>query len=284
VSEGPFEFQLSGASGRRIEGTGEGEGRPILLLHGLTAHRELVVHGSRALVRAGFSLWRYDARGHGSSEGTGPGSYTYGALAADLARVLERVSAAAASGQQVVLVGHSMGAHTIVRHALDDPAGIAALVVIGPASTGAEASPGELAHWDSLARGLERDGIDGFLAALDEELQPPWRDVIIRIAGERMKRHHDLGAVAQALEELPRSAPIGSLDELAGIDLPVLVVASHDEADPGHPYEVARAYADAIPGAELISEEPGESPLAWQGGKLSREIAVFCERRGISGA
>jgi hypothetical protein len=26
-----------------------------------------------------------------------------------------------------------------------------------------------------------------------------------------------------------------------------------------------------------VSEEPGQSPLAWQGGRLSRVIAEFCE-------
>ena len=57
--------------------------------------------------------------------------------------------------------------------------------------------------------------------------------------------------------------------------MPALVVASHDEADPGHPYAVAAAYAEALPRARLISEEQGESPLAWQGGKLSRAIADF---------
>ena len=30
--------------------------------------------------------------------------------------------------------------------------------------------------------------------------------------------------------------------------------------------------------SELVSEEPGEAPLAWQGGKLARTIADFCER------
>jgi hypothetical protein len=30
----------------------------------------------------------------------------------------------------------------------------------------------------------------------------------------------------------------------------------------------------------MIGEEEGESPLAWQGGKLSREIAAFCAELG----
>jgi hypothetical protein len=52
-----------------------------------------------------------------------------------------------------------------------------------------------------------------------------------------------------------------------------VVVASRDEADPGHPLAVGEAYAAAIPGARLLTEEPGRSPLAWQGGQLSRVIA-----------
>ncbi len=51
------------------------------------------------------------------------------------------------------------------------------------------------------------------------------------------------------------------------------MVASRDEADPEHPYEVGERYAEAIPGAELLSEEPGSSPMAWQGSQLSKVIA-----------
>jgi hypothetical protein len=84
--------------------------------------------------------------------------------------------------------------------------------------------------------------------------------------------------VARALREVPRSRPFATLDDLRGIEAPALVVASHDAADPGHPYGVAAAYAEALPGAELISEEAGQSPLAWQGGRLSRAIAAFAAR------
>jgi hypothetical protein len=57
------------------------------------------------------------------------------------------------------------------------------------------------------------------------------------------------------------------------LDVPAVVVASRDEADPGHPLAVGEAYTAAIPGARLLTEEPGRSPLAWQGGQLSRVIA-----------
>ncbi|HEU4703003.1 MAG TPA: alpha/beta hydrolase, partial [Conexibacter sp.] len=86
-------------------------------------------------------------------------------------------------------------------------------------------------------------------------------------------QHADLLAVADALQEVPRSQPFASLDELRAIAVPTVVVADRDEADPGHPLAVGEAYAAAIPGARLVVEEPGRSPLAWQGGQLSRVIA-----------
>ena len=72
---------------------------------------------------------------------------------------------------------------------------------------------------------------------------------------------------------VPRSRPFGGLEELTAISAPAVVVASGDEADPGHPQALAEAYAAAIPGAELLTDEPGQSPLAWQGSRLSRVIA-----------
>ncbi len=56
-------------------------------------------------------------------------------------------------------------------------------------------------------------------------------------------------------------------------------MASRDEADPDHPLAVAEAYVERLPRAELAVEEPGRSPLAWRGAKVSRAIAAFIERR-----
>jgi hypothetical protein len=70
-----------------------------------------------------------------------------------------------------------------------------------------------------------------------------------------------------------RSQPFGSYSELERIDVPAVVVASRDEADPGHPLAVGEAVAEALPRGRLVCEAPGESPLAWQGGRVSRLIA-----------
>jgi pimeloyl-ACP methyl ester carboxylesterase len=256
-----------------LRGEAEGEGPPVVLCHGITATRRYVLHGSRALARAGYRVLTYDARGHGESEAAPVGEgYGYPQLIADLARVV----AEQIGEERFFLGGHSMGAHTAVGYALRYPERLAGLAVIGPTFLGAT-GPESLAYWDGLAAALEADGVDGFVAYIGERqgIDPRWRDSVLRFTRERIMRQGDLGALAEAIRQVPRSRPFDSLDELGGLDVPVLVVASNDDADPGHPYAAAAAYAEALPRAELVSEEPGESPLAWQGGKLSRALAAF---------
>ena len=95
-----------------------------------------------------------------------------------------------------------------------------------------------------------------------------------------MELHRYPGAVADALRAVPRARPFGALDQLRALSVPVTVVASGDEADPGHPQALAEAYAAAIPGALLLTDEPGSSPLAWQGSRLSAVIADVVREAG----
>lgn len=259
----------------QIHGETAGEGPAIVLCHGITATRRYVVHGSRALERAGHRLVAYDARGHGESDPAPAGEgYGYPWLVADL----ERVVAAELGEDRFVLAGHSMGAHTAVSYALRHRERLAGLVVIGPVFTG-EITDSSLEYWDGLAAALADSGADGFVEyiARRQGIDPAWRDSVLRFTRERILLHRHPEALVQALREVPRSRPFESLSELEGLDLPALVVASHDAADPGHPHAAAVAYAEALPRAELISEAEGESPLAWQGGRLSRAIGAFVE-------
>ncbi len=247
-----------------------GEGRPVVLLHGLTATHRYVVHGSRALERDGHRVIAYDARGHGASAPAAP--YDYPSLAEDLEELLDVLGV-----ERAVLAGASMGAHTLLRFALAHPSRVAGAVVITPAWE-EDRDPG-LDGWDRLARGLREGGIDGFVAAYDFGRMPAsWHATVEKVLRQRLERHEHPLAVADALEQVPRSAPFDGVSALAALDVPTVVVASRDDPDPGHPLEVGERYAATIPGAELVVEPEGESPVAWRGGRLSEVIAGVVER------
>ncbi|HUA07012.1 MAG TPA: alpha/beta hydrolase [Solirubrobacteraceae bacterium] len=257
--------------GVTLEGDETGEGIPVVLLHGLTATRRYVVMGSRALERSGHRVIAYDARGHGrSSPAPTRSAYSYDDLGEDLLAVLD-----ARGIERAVLAGASMGAHTLLWLALHAPERVAGLVVITPAYDPPTHDGDErFARWDALADGLERGGIDGFIAASGtQDVPEAWQETVEKVTRQRLSQHSNLGAVADALRAVPRSRPFGDISELASISVPVAVVASADEPDPGHPQAVGEAYAAAIPGARLVLDEPGRSPVAWQGSQLSNLIA-----------
>jgi pimeloyl-ACP methyl ester carboxylesterase len=268
------------SSGVTLAGDEAGEGTPVVLLHGLTATRRYVVMGSRSLERSGHRVIAYDARGHGaSSPAPDPDAYDYDDLVEDLRAVLDDRGI-----DRAVLAGASMGAHTALRLALDAPERVAGLVIATPAFDPGAPREAGLARWDALSEGLRTGGVDGFVEAYgDPGVPEQWKETIDKVLRQRIAAHEHPEAVADALRAVPRSRPFESWDELGEIAVPVAVVASRDEADPGHPYAIGEAYAERIPGAKLLSEEPGSSPLAWQGGQLSKVISELAERAGAAG-
>jgi pimeloyl-ACP methyl ester carboxylesterase len=274
--------------GVTLAGEESGAGPAIVLLHGVTATRRYVVMGSRTLERSGYRVIAYDARGHGRSEpAPTPDAYGYELLAADLRAVLD-----AAGIERALLAGASMGAHTAVRFALEHPERVAALAIVTPAfDPSAPRNAADLAGWDALARGLRQGGIEGFVRAYDLDKVPEsLRPTIETVLRQRLAGHEHLDAVADALEVVPRSRPFERIEQLASIRAPTVVVASRDEADPGHPLTVGETYARTIPGARLVVEEasvdghPIPSPIAWQGGQLSRVLAELAVQAGMRSA
>jgi pimeloyl-ACP methyl ester carboxylesterase len=265
------------AGGVSLAGEESGEGTPVVLLHGLTATRRYVVMGSRALQRDGHRVVAYDARGHGaSSPAPGPEAYSYEDLAGDLLAVLDDRGI-----ERALLAGASMGAHTLVRFALDHGDRVAGIVVVTPAFDPDDTQDEErrLARWDALSAGLREGGVEGFVEAYGTPKSPErWHDTIFKVLRQRLSAHEHPDALADALRAVPRSRPFEDWSELAELAIPAMVVASRDEADPEHPYAVGERYAEAIPGAELRSEEPGSSPMAWQGSQLSAVIAELGAR------
>lgn len=260
-----------------LRGEQAGDGPPIVLLHGLSATRRNVVQGSRHLIKRGYRLIAYDARGHGASS---PGSsYEYAELVDDLEAVLDHLGI-----DRTALVGSSMGAATSMAFTLEHPERVAALVQITPAYTGyARTGDVDGDSWERMAAALERGGVDAFVeVAQPEGLPERWLEIAREATRQRMERHDDPAAVAAALRQVPSSVAWKGLDVLSDLDVPVLIVGSRDEADSLHPFGVAEEYDRKLPTSELVVEEGGQSPLAWQGARLSGVIGDFLERHGYS--
>jgi pimeloyl-ACP methyl ester carboxylesterase len=100
----------------------------VVLAHGFTAsgNDPKLIEVAEALHGDGLDVITYDARGHGSSGG----ACTLG----DLERhdVAAAVELARSRSDRVVLVGASMGAIAVLRHAADDPTVTGTVVVSAP--------------------------------------------------------------------------------------------------------------------------------------------------------
>ena len=272
-----MDLTVRSQAGTTLAGERSGEGTPVVLLHGLTATRRYVVMGSTALQRSAHEVIAYDARGHGASDpAPTSASYRYEDLVGDLLAVLDSLELSRA-----VLAGASMGAHTALSFALRHPERVAALALITPSYDPEAPHDATLAGWDALAHGLREGGVEGFLSAYDfSHVADEWRPTIERVIRQRLGAHEHPLAVADALEVVPRSEPFETLSELRTLSMPVVVLASRDEADPAHPLVVGERYAEAIPGSRLIVERappPLRSPIAWQGGQLSNLIAELAQ-------
>lgn len=276
MTPGTHAFSLDTPTGVQLSGERAGSGVPLVLLHGLTATRRYVLMGSRYLARHGCELVAFDARGHGaSSPAPDSDAYEYADMVADLDVVVAGV------GTPVVLVGNSMGGATAAAYALRYPERVSALVQVTPGFTGEVKGDADLGDWDRLAAGMARAGVEGFMDAYEPPKEPRFRDTALKFTRQRLERHEHPAAVADALRVVPRSIAFDGLAALAALELPALVVGSRDESDPGHPLALARAYAEALPNAELIVEGEGDSPIAWQGAQLSHAIEAFLRANGL---
>src|SRR5919107_1132441 len=160
------------AGGMTLAGEDDGEGTPVVLLHGLTATRRYVVMGSRSLERGGHRVVAYDARGHGRSS-PAP-EYGYEALATDLLAVLDDRGI-----ERAVLAGASMGAHTIAAFALEHLERVAGVAIVTPAFDPEDDAGTDYDRWDALARGLRDGGVDGLVAAYGTGGVPEqWHDTV----------------------------------------------------------------------------------------------------------
>jgi 3-oxoadipate enol-lactonase len=219
-----------------------GEGEPVTVLgHGLTgSRRDLMVFtpflpGTKVL---------FDFRGHGESEGPGPGSYSMNHFAADAEAVADAFGATCAGGW-------SLGAGAILRLLTRRPHRFERLVFLLPARV-EDDSPvrQDLLELASLleTRSLEETA-EAVLAREDA------RGAFDQFPSSREIRRATLlglnpASIPHAIRECMDDPPVGHAEQLARVRTPALVIGQ--EGDPLHQAQVARELAAALPNAELV--------------------------------
>ena len=206
----------------------EGDGCPLLLLHGFAADRKSnwrLTGWTRTLRRAGYRVIAADARGHGSSDKpTDPAAYAPERMAGDVLRLLDHLEL-----PEAALFGYSMGGRTAAWLLAGEPGRFSSVVIGGVGET--------------LLCG-DGDAVAESLAATS---MVPIYETVTRT-----------GDAAGALSACLRgSFPCLEVEAFANVSTPSLVIAGSRDTVAGSPYPLA----DAIPGARAVVV-PGRSHLS----------------------
>ena len=219
----------------------EGEGRPILLIHGFsaTAHDNWVRTGwVQALTRARFKAITFDLRGHGASQKLyDPADYTMDKLTGDAIALLDHLGIG-----QADLMGFSMGAGISLRLAAQHGERFGLVVLAGMGGRALEpARPG-----NPIADALEAD---------DPSIVEDRSARAFRLYAENLGQ--DLKSIA-ACARAPRRS--GARESAEIIRNKVLVIAGARDDLAGDPQALAdiipHARAEIIPGTDHMFALP----------------------------
>src|SRR5262245_424476 len=250
-----------------------GSGRPFVFSHGLGGNLNLSLELTNQL--SNVHLIVYDNRGHGRTTPLGdPGKLTFETMAMDMAALLDHVRLPSA-----FVGGVSMGSGISLAFCLRYPERVKALVLNRPAWLDAP-DPPNLSSLTMTARLIERFGLTRARSELEKT--EVYRD-LERNYPASAKSLTDLlvnersDALLAALKAIPASAPVESLDKLAILDVPSLVLGNRD--DPLHPFELAQTLAKAIPRSqfhELPSKSSDVKGHYRQFGQIVTEFLIAC--------
>jgi pimeloyl-ACP methyl ester carboxylesterase len=192
----------------------EGEGEPIVLVHGFASNKEVNwVHPGwvTTLARAGRRVIALDIRGHGaSSKLYEPAAYDSATMAEDVRALLDHLGLARAD-----VMGYSMGARITAFLAVNHPARVRALILggLGIRLVEGVGLPGSIA--DALeARSLAdvSDPTGRVFRAFAEQTQSDLKALAACIRGSRqtLSREQVAGVAAPVL------VAVGTKDQVAG--------------------------------------------------------------------
>ncbi|MGI9621418.1 MAG: alpha/beta fold hydrolase [Acidimicrobiales bacterium] len=226
----------------------EGEGHPLVFLHGLGASRAQAQAAVAGV--GGVEIITVDAPAHGDSA-TSTVPLNFGAFAHAAVELLDAFDIGTA-----IFGGISMGAGISLRIACDFPDRVSGLVLVRPAWTDQAGRP----HLDIVADigdWVTSHGAEGAHERLfsDQRYQTMLESeplgaasVANTIEGVAKTRRPDV------LSAMVDSSPVDDLRELADLDQPAMVVST--EHDRLHPVYIADAVAAALPNAASLLAPP----------------------------
>lgn len=228
-AEHPIPDQFAVATdGTRLAYSVLGDGKPVLLVHGFASSREQN-WGSTGwidrLVREGYRVAAFDARGHGKSEKPHDPSRYGPIMVEDIRSVMEAVGFDAP-----YVMGYSMGAILSIRFAVLHPGRVSKLVAAGIG----ENYFGEAADWsEKIAEGMLTD--DPQIIENDEARK------FRLFGGQKGKDRIALAACVRA------SRPRCTREELKSLSKPVLVVAGELDVLVKSPTNLASSFGRGRP-------------------------------------
>jgi 3-oxoadipate enol-lactonase len=246
----------------------EGQGPTIVLAHALGCDHTMWDEVAQQLAK-GFTVLRYDQRGHGRSERL-PGPFSIGNMADDAAALIERETQG-----EVHFVGLSLGGMVAQQIAVRHPHLVNSLVVANSSS-----------RYEDTLRAMWRARIETAvnlgMAAIAETVLPrwftrPWSQDPAHAARlaqlRKIVEGTDARAYADCCEAISRIDFFASNPRIA---CPTLVIAgTHDESTP---LSMSHAICNAISGAELATLEAAHLSAVERPEEFAGLVAGFISR------
>ena len=161
-TEGAQEGFVERPDGARIYYQVQGEGEPMMLIHGYPLNSGLFRDNVPALVEAGYQVVTPDLRGFGQSEAP-DGSATIQVYAEDMLAVMDELGI-----DQTIALGMSMGGWTLFEMYAQAPERFSGLVFNDTAAV--PASIAGAALWRGIGQQAEETGIDSVIPFLIKDM------------------------------------------------------------------------------------------------------------------
>jgi pimeloyl-ACP methyl ester carboxylesterase len=257
--------------------TDQGEGQPVVLIHGFPLNGESWGKQQAALLDAGYRVIAYDRRGFGASSKAGSG-FDYDTFAADLHALMEDLDL-----RDAVLVGFSMGTGEVARYLSRYGSGrVAKAAFLGslePYLLKTDDNPegaGPQDFFDGIAESVREDRY-AFVAGFFQDFYNLDDNLGSRISQEAVDASIQVANTAgnAGISAAPLTWPTDFRGDIGSIDVPALIL--HGTADNILPIDAtARRFRTLLPDATYVEIDGAPHGLLWtHGAEVNEALLAF---------